>query len=71
MSWVAEEKATTTANTASHHRSARGSQNDMASRPSPMPVWASSIHERRRPSRRVRKGSGTRSTTGDHTNLME
>ena len=36
-----------------------------------MPVWASSIQERRRPSQRVRSGSGTRSTTGDHTNLKE
>ena len=71
MSWVAEEKATTTANAASHHRSVRGSQNAMASRPSPMPICARSIQERRRPSQRVRSGSGTRSTTGAQTNLKE
>jgi len=71
MSCVAEEKATTSANTTIHHRSVRGSQNAMASRPPAIPLWASSIHERRRPSQRVSSGSGTRSTTGDQTNLNE
>ena len=38
MSCVAEEKATTSANTTIHHRSVRGSQNAMASRPPAMPA---------------------------------
>ena len=71
MSCVAEEKATSSANTTIHQRSVRGSQNAMPSRPPAMPACASSIQERRRPSQRVSSGSGTRSTTGDHTNLKE
>ena len=36
-----------------------------------MPSCASSIQPRRRPSSRPNNGSGIRSTTGAHTNLIE
>ena len=70
-SCVAEENATRSASAAICARSTDGSVRDIPSRPMPMPIIASSIHERRRPSRRVSTGSGSRSTTGAHNTLME
>ena len=71
MSWVADEKATTSANTTTAPMSADGSSPDMAKSPAPTPTWATSIQERRCPKRRVSPGRATRSTTGAQRTFTE
>jgi hypothetical protein len=71
MSWVAEEKATSSANAATCARCSVGSIADIPSSPIAIPSCASSIQLLRLPSTRVNTGNGTRSTTGAHSTLTE
>ena len=71
ISWVADEKATTSANSAIWVRFCVGSVADMPRIPRPMPIMAKSIQLRRLPMARVKNGSGRRSTTGAQKNLIE
>ena len=72
MSCVAEEKPSATAPTAmAVSPASTGSVFAINTNAPMMPTCASSIHERRWPSRRPSTGSGSLSTKGAQTNLNE
>ncbi len=71
MSCVAALSARRSAQIASGSTPAEGWAHDMLKRQMTMHACATSIQLRRRPSQRVRKGTGTRSTTGAQRNLKE
>src|SRR5262245_28736796 len=69
MSWVADEKPTSTANTARGPRLSDGSVPDSSQRPTMIEAWQASIHERRWPTHPLNNGIGSRSTRGAQRNL--
>ena len=69
MSWVADANATASAKNTICVRFSTGSVFAIPSSAAAMHTCDSSSHARRLPSRAVRKGSGSRSTSGDHKNL--
>ena len=69
MSWVADEKPTSVAKTATAPRLREGSVPDTSQSPSMMSPWHASIHERRWPSQALSIGIGRRSTSGAQRNL--
>jgi hypothetical protein len=69
MSWVAEAKATARANSARLTSWVVGSENAMPASAAMMVSWENSIQLRRRPIQRDSQGSGSRSTSGDHSHL--
>src|SRR5699024_5244441 len=70
-SCVAEENATSRANSTMRSNASPGSVAAMTNSPTAMPIRARSIQQRRLPSQRVSNGSGSRSMTGAQKNLME
>ena len=69
MSWVAEPKAATKAQTTKGVNAWRGSDRAMPTSPSMMVACASSNQLRRRPRRAVSSGIGKRSTKGAQHHL--
>ena len=74
ISWVAEEKPSSTAARAMEVRlagEARGSVNPIQQMAMMIMSWETSSHPLRLPSTRVNNGSGRRSTSGAQMNLNE
>jgi hypothetical protein len=71
MSCVAAQNARSSAHTAMDSTPCEGSLSDMLRMQTAMPACARSIQLRRLPKKRVRNGSGIRSTIGDQMNLNE
>ena len=69
MSWLAEQKATMTANRAVHHNSVTGFVDPSASSASAKQAWVTSAQPRRRPHRRVTTGRRSRSISGAQANF--
>ena len=69
MSWLADRNATTTAASAVIHGSTSGSVKPSHRIASASAAWITSAQPRRRPSRVVIPGNGSRSMTGAHRNL--
>ncbi len=69
MSWLADRKATTTAAIAVAAGSLRGSVRPIARIAKASGTWIASAQLRRRPSRAVKNGIGSRSISGDHRNF--
>ena len=69
MSWLADRKATTIAASTVIHGSMSGSVKPSQRIASASAAWITSAQPRRRPSRVVIPGSGSRSMTGAHRNL--
>ena len=69
MSWVADERPTSTAKTAIVPRFRDGSEPAMSQSPSMISPWHTSIHDRRCPNQLVSTGTLARSTNGAQRNL--
>ena len=69
MSWLADKNATATAASAVMPGADLGSVSPSARIASASAGWIAKAQPRRRPSRRVRIGTGNRSISGDHRNF--